>query len=272
MKIFIACSHADEELVALKLSEINTIAEKKVFEIYRENTLSDNWKENVTKKVEFCDFFLVLIGPTDVFSNKNILWEIEQAKLFETPIYGLELGITHKSEKYKLFKNDHPCFTLTERLVDTLNYENEINLKNNLESYKILITSSEKVTEQRSKVHTLFIALLTAIISMTIAFIQKQGIDKYSISLLFFISIIMILITVLWENLIESYGKLNSAKFKIINSLEKKIRVNNFDREWVILKKNKYLTTTSLEKKLVNAIRYISIGIIIFSYILLILF
>lgn len=178
-------------------------------------------EKNVEKKVEFCDFFVIILGPTDVFTNPNILWELETAKSYETPIYGLELGNVRKSEGYQNFINDHPCFSLSKNLIDTLTFENEINLKNNLESYKVLVTSSEKVTEQRSKVHTLFIALLTAILSLSIAFVQKQGIDQYSIILMFFVSIIIILITVLWEKMIESYGKLNSAKFKIINSLEK---------------------------------------------------
>lgn len=271
MKIFIACSHADELLINLKLNEFEAISDKKIFEIYRENTLSNDWKNNVIKKVEFCDFFLIILGPTDVFSNLNIQWEISQAQLLDTPIYGLELGNVCQSDDYKKFINNYPFFKLTKNLLDTLSYENELNAKNKLESYKILVTSSEKVTEQRSKVHTLFLALLTAIISLSIAFIQKQGVDKYSIILMFFVNIIIILITVLWEKMIESYGKLNSAKFKIINSLEKKLRVNNFDKEWILLQKNNYLTTTSLEKKLVNSIRIITYGIIIFTYFLLFL-
>lgn len=45
MKIFIACSHADEDLVQIKLKELYTITEKRMFEIYRENTLSNDWKK-----------------------------------------------------------------------------------------------------------------------------------------------------------------------------------------------------------------------------------
>ncbi|MGN0934899.1 RipA family octameric membrane protein [Acinetobacter amyesii] len=266
MKIFIACSHSDEKLVALKLNELNTISEKKSVQIIRENTLSNNWKKNAKEKIELCDFFVLILGPTDVFANPNIQWEIEQAKYFTTPIYGLELGSVNKSDKFASFKKEYTCFALSEQLLDCLTYENEIIQKNILESYKILVTSSEKVTEQRSKVHTLFITLLTVILSLAIAFVQKQGIDHYSLILMFFVSIIIILITVLWEKMIESYGKLNNAKFEIINSLEKKLRVNNFDKEWEYLEKKDYLTTTSLEKNLVHAIRIITFGIIILTW------
>lgn len=248
MKVFIACSHADNILINQKILEINTIADKDSLEIFRENSLSPEWKENVKKKIELSDFLLLILGPTDVFENENILWELEQAKKYDTPIYGLELQDFCKSYGYHDFKANHTLLSSTKQLIEILKFENQVIQKNLLESYKILVTSSEKVTEQRSKIHTLFLALLTAIISMTIAFAQKQGMDKYTISLFFFSSIIIILITILWEKLIVSYGKLNTAKFIIINSLEKKLRVNNFDKEWKILENSKYLTTTSLEK------------------------
>ncbi len=268
MKVFIACSHADNILINQKILEINTIADKDSIEIFRENSLSPEWKENVKKKIELSDFLLLILGPTDVFENENILWELEQAKKYDTPIYGLELQDFCKSYGYHDFKANHTLLSSTKQLIEILKFENQVIQKNLLESYKILVTSSEKVTEQRSKVHTLFLALLTAIISMTIAFAQKQGMDKYTISLFFFSSIIIILITILWEKLIVSYGKLNTAKFIIINSLEKKLRVNNFDKEWKILENSKYLTTTSLEKKLVSSIRIFSYGLIALSYFL----
>lgn len=272
MKVFIACSHADNNLINQKIAEINTICDKESIEIFRENTLCLKWKEKAAKKIELADFFLLILGPTDVFENQNISWELKQAEKYDTPIYGLELDVFCKSYGYHAFKEEHTLLSSSYQLIEILKFESLINQKNLLESYKILVTSSEKVTEQRSKVHTLFLALLTAIISMTIAFAQKQGMDQYTISLFFFSSIIIILITILWEKLIESYGKLNTAKFQIINSLEKKLRINSFDKEWKILTKSKYLTTTSLEKKLVSSIRFFSYGLIVFSYILALIY
>jgi len=55
-----------------------------------------------------------------------------------------------------------------------------------------------------------------------------------------------------WRNLIDNYGKLNTAKFKVINRMEIDLPVQAFSAEWVALgkgvRKEKYRSFTQTEK------------------------
>ena len=77
-----------------------------------------------------------------------------------------------------------------------------------------------------------------------------------------------LLVSYLWEKLINSYGQLNTGKFKVIDKIEKQLRTNMFEDEWKILTEEiKYEPNTKTESKV---IKYFRIFIIIVGVIELI--
>ncbi|MEN8342595.1 TIR domain-containing protein [Acinetobacter baumannii] len=225
--------------------------------IIQEKINSQDWKEKVKKKISNCDFFIVMIGQ-DTLINTNIKWEISQAAKEGVSICGLKLSNFKFSEDVKKFNEEYPIFDNCEKLNDfTKNEIIEIR-KICLESYKIFVSSTEKVTDQRSKIHTLFFTLLASM--MTLSFLIAKE-TKFSISSLIaviLIALIGLFLVYSWEKLVLSYGLLNKGKFEIIYRLEKQLRVNHFEKEWdILVNKLDYRSTTIIEKQIINIFKII---------------
>lgn len=128
-----------------------------------------------------------------------------------------------------------------------------------LEQYKIMVGSTEKVTDQRQKTNAFFLTIVTTLIS--ISFLIGKAFDFTFIAMIFFISltILNLIIIDFWGKMIVSYRKLNKGKFVLIFELEQKLRANLFEREWEILtNKNNinYSPTTETELKVVRLFKY----------------
>lgn len=127
-----------------------------------------------------------------------------------------------------------------------------------IEQYKIMVVSTEKVTEQRSKANTFFLTIVTTLIS--ISFLICKAFEFSLISMIFFVALttLNIIIINFWYKMIEAYGKLNKGKFVLIFELEQKLRANLFEREWEILtnKDNiNYKPNTETELRVVRLFR-----------------
>ena len=122
-----------------------------------------------------------------------------------------------------------------------------------IEQYKIMVNSTEKVTEQRHKTHAFFLSIVTTLISLSILFGKAFEFDIKAILGMFVLTFIAFIIALFWYYTIDSYRKLNKGKFAMIFELEEKLKSNLFEREWKILKGNavKYQETSSIEKKVV---------------------
>ena len=71
---------------------------------------------------------------------------------------------------------------------------------------------------------------------------------------MFSVSIMGILLNLNWLSLLESYGRLNSAKMKVISEIEKNLPANIYDTEWRVMSEKlcggKYISFTAIEKRL----------------------
>lgn len=128
-----------------------------------------------------------------------------------------------------------------------------------LEQYKIMVGSTEKVTDQRQKANAFFLTIVTSLISISI--LIGKAFEFTFIAMLFFISLTVLNLIIIdfWGKMIKSYGKLNKGKFVLIFELEQKLKANLFEREWEILtNKNNinYEPNTSTELKVVRLFKY----------------
>lgn len=220
--------------------------------ILQEKISSADWKAHVEKKIQNSDFFVVMIGQ-DTLKNSNIKWEIQQAQKEGVPIFGLKLSNFKDTIETKDFKNQYLLFDNCNDLNNFIKSEIIEIRKVSLESYKIFVSSTEKVTEQRSKIHTLFFTLLASLMTLSFLIANSTKFNALGITVVFFIVIIALFLVYSWEKLVDSYGLLNRGKFEIIYKLEKQLRINHFEQEWDILQnKLKYQSTTVVEKQLIK--------------------
>ncbi len=134
-----------------------------------------------------------------------------------------------------------------------------------MEQYKIMVGSTEKVTNQRQKANAFFLTIVTTLISISV--LIGKAFEFSFIAMIFFISltILNLIIIDFWGKMINSYRKLNKGKFVLIFELEQKLKANLFEREWEILtnKDNiNYQPNTETELKVIRLFKY-------FTYIML---
>ena len=90
---------------------------------------------------------------------------------------------------------------------------------------------ADRVSERRVTVNNLFITLNSVILALSAIIPKKSDVS---------IAIVGIIISFLWITTITSYKNLNSAKFKVINELEKQLGEGQ--------DKKKYKKLTQIEK------------------------
>jgi hypothetical protein len=98
-----------------------------------------------------------------------------------------------------------------------------------LEQYKIYLTSAENISNRRQTANAFFVTVNTAIISL-ISYLHL-GVANSSRHY-WVIAIVGIAISYMWYRLVHSYKDLNSAKFKVIHEIEKKLPISPYDAEW----------------------------------------
>ncbi|MDD4083187.1 MAG: hypothetical protein PHD05_07395 [Sphaerochaetaceae bacterium] len=115
------------------------------------------------------------------------------------------------------------------------------------EQYKLFVESAEKVSENRNSANEFFLALNTALITIS-GYLVSINQSNLIYSLLPAIGII---VNWYWSDIIKSYRQLNSKKFEIINNLELQLPINLFAYEWHLLgggKTKDYKQLTQIEK------------------------
>ena len=100
-----------------------------------------------------------------------------------------------------------------------------------LEQYKIYINSSEKISDRRQKSNEFFLGLNSALVA-ALGFIATKTNGLEIANLLILSSIAGITLCYLWYRTIYSYKCLNSGKFKVIHTIEKRLPLSLYDTEW----------------------------------------
>lgn len=266
MKIF-AChrindkSKADKVINQLIKKSNNTVA------VLREYEHDENWKSSVENKLKEVDFVIFLLGA-DTFKSDQIKWEYTKAKELNKRIIGIELSsVTEESilfcQGFQVFKSADQCLDFLKEI-----FEHDRQLR--IEQYKIMVGSTEKVTEQRLRVNNIFFTITSSLLS--IAFVLGKAFE-FSIPGIvgtFVLTLMAFLVTFFWAKLIKSYGTLNTGKFQIIDKIEKQLRTNMFEDEWVVLQAIGYEPNSKTEITVIKRFRLFIIFISVMELIYLV--
>lgn len=101
--------------------------------------------------------------------------------------------------------------------------------------YKLLVESSQKVTEWRNTTNNYFITVNSALAALYAVLSSALVLPfwRYAIPLA------GLLVCVAWKVLIASYRDLNSAKFEVIHEMEARLPAALFKHEWAVLRRGK---------------------------------
>ncbi len=270
MKLFICNRSTDIELTEKIIGELLIISEHSIA-IQQETKTSENWKILVEKKMKESDFVLFAIG-SDTFESEQIKWEYSKAKILNKQIIGYKLSNASIEsilfcQGFQVFEKSEDCFKFLSKT-----YEDDRKLR--FEQYKIMVSSTEKVTENRMKVNNLFFTVTSSILS--VGFVLGKSLDFSIPGIIGMIIItgLSLIISYSWEKLNQSYAFLNKGKFIVIDKIEKQLRTNMFEDEWQILKTEiKYVPNSQTETEIIiyfrNFIYFIGVCEILYLFYLL---
>jgi len=136
-----------------------------------------------------------------------------------------------------------------------------------LEQYKLYVEMADRISSRRQSTNTFFVTLNTVLISLAGYTKAATSIESF---FYFITSLAGLFICYIWYRLVKSYKNLNSAKFKVVHSIEKEMPFNLFDAEWEAVgrgkDKNLYHPFTELELKVPWV--FFSIYILVLAYII----
>ena len=280
MKIFIIHRGSDYDKIEELKTQIKNLVEVDLLSL-SSNPNNTNWFKEAKLKINQSDLILYALGQT-THESENVDLEIKYAIKKQKRILLFRLNPNEKSTiNYTLFKKDEysnvekPLFKeiLLQDLAriikcgydfdiqDKLNETKDPKRENELiEQYKVYLATSEEVLTRRQNTSNFYTTLNTSMLTLAVTisgilFGISQINSLFVISLILFaVSIIGILLNVNWSNLLESYGRLNSAKMRVISEMEKNLPANIYDTEWKVMSEKlydgKYISFTSIEKRL----------------------
>lgn len=121
-----------------------------------------------------------------------------------------------------------------------------------LEQWKIGVEMSNSLSDRRTNSNNIFTTINTILIAILTFKIDHKNV---------LFGIVGIVICISWICSLSNYKKLSSAKFKIINELEKKLPVNLFDYEWELVGRGKDKKKYKKMSKIEMFIPYVFIAI-----------
>ena len=229
------------------------------------------WKLDARKQIKKAQIVLFFVGELS-YSSKYIGWELEEAIKYNKQVIIIKLGINNESHnvlsqrdnfsrKSKLYGK----IKSLDELIEMVNkHENgEYALFNSsytdedksilLEQYKLFLETSEALVDRRQKVSNFFITANALIVSLSGTVMTLSIDNKLKMIAGALLSIVGIILSISWMNLLTNYGKLNSSKMKIISMIEKQLPAAIFDTEWAVLSDSlnnkKYISFTENEKR-----------------------
>ncbi len=116
--------------------------------------------------------------------------------------------------------------------------------------YKLMVEMADRVSDRRAQSNKFFISIISSIFvfSSLISLLEIE--TDYLLISFFLIASLNIMLCFIWITTIDSYRKLNTAKFKVIQRLEDSLEFKCFQIEERYLNDMKYLQLTKIEKNI----------------------
>lgn len=144
---------------------------------------------------------------------------------------------------------DNENILLDELLNDGL----EHSVDNLLPQYKLLVETTNEISNRRENTNKFYLTLITIILG-ALTFVSTNYQPLLAIIPLMFI----IIISISLKKHIKQYKLLNTVKFKLINHLENHLPVYAFTKEWDLLNIMGYSELSNWDEKIPNYLVWLS--------------
>lgn len=100
-----------------------------------------------------------------------------------------------------------------------------------LELYKLMVEMADRVSQRRQVANSFYLSINTLLVGGS----AYLGTTTASTRTTLLISLAGVMVCTYWVKAIESYKTLNTAKFSVINEIEKNLVIKPFTDEWAKL-------------------------------------
>lgn len=245
MKIFVIHRFSDRPLVERTIRQI--VREKRIDINYKllDSSSGEKWQKAASDAIR-CSEAVIVFNLESCRKSENASWEIDKAAELNKEIVYID--------------SDSVSVEEVQKLVDIYEFEKEFSgcfpkeMGEILDLYKMMVETSEQLIQRRQKLNAFFITAIGGLIAIAGLLIKFGAFSSSggSILILYGFGVTGLLLCNSWRNLIDNYGKLNAAKYKVIIRLESYLPAQIFSAEWTALGKGirpkKYRSFTSTEK------------------------
>jgi hypothetical protein len=229
--------------------------------IVLDSSRGDEWKPAALAGITESEA-VAIFDFSSCMQSENAAWEIAKARELNKPLILLKADAMDDDEIKKLralYHHDEEFSSYFQTGgADTATL------------YKMMVDSSEQLIQRRQTMNAFFTTAIGSLLAIAGALAQFGTVKSPTISFLVMtgFGLVGLLLCNSWRNLIDNYGKLNAAKFRVILKLEQSLSAQIFSAEWAALGKDqrpqKYKSFTATE----NAVP-LWFAILMFSLILI---
>ncbi len=219
---------------------------------------SDGWKDIAADLLRCCDAVVCLVGPK-THESPEVAWELQEAQRNGKPILVTRIEPAHclhaSCEEIAAHDTEYQPKTIAQMLMTYSVFakhdwsKGDPSPESVWNQYQLMVQTSEALVQRRQTMNTVYMTANTAVIAGIGVLVSSDSHFK-PLSAAFgalLLSCVGALLSFNWRRTIESYGLLNTAKFKVISAFERYLPARIFDAEWALLEAAKYTPTTRAE-------------------------
>lgn len=267
-KIFFSVCHSEsgarlrKEIEAI-VKKIGVIHPDLAFSaVFGKRYEEDEWQARVSELIQECAGFVCVVGE-DTKDSTNISWEIKTAFLHRKPVIVAKADPSHcLPEEWS-----HLAFVplesaalevaLLSALLPSSILNRNVDLRDAhsqqalLSQYTIMVESWESLVNRRQNVNSFYSAVIAVMlggIGACLGHFQEMGRASAIVGVA--ISILGIFLSVVWRQMLTSYGTASRAKSDIVISLEQHLPARVFELEWKVMEMRKYSPTTKKDARI----------------------
>ena len=96
-----------------------------------------------------------------------------------------------------------------------------------LEQYKLYVEMADRISQRRTSANTYFLSVNSAILAF-VGYLTIGTDPDY----MWLLALSGCLLTLFWFNIVLSYRNLNTAKWQVVQDIEKRLPISPYDAEW----------------------------------------
>jgi hypothetical protein len=96
-----------------------------------------------------------------------------------------------------------------------------------LDQYKLYVEMADRISQRRTAANTHFLSVNSAILAF-VGYLTSKDSPDY----LWLLAMAGCMLTLFWYSIVNSYRNLNTAKWQVVQDIEKRLPISPYDAEW----------------------------------------